>query len=188
MLRMVAALGLATALACVAHAAAAQTSAPVAESRTEIQAALPTAQPAGSGRLRVWGFEVYDASLWVAPGFRQGSFAEHAFALELNYLRGFTAQEIAKRSLHEMSRFASITPEQAAAWQTALAASFPDVKRGDRLAGVNKPGVGIVFLSNGKPTGEIRNVEFARLFFSIWLAQGTSEPALRQALLAGTLP
>src|SRR6218665_2691275 len=77
-LRMVAALGLATALACVAHAAAAQTSAPVAESRTEIQAALPTAWPAGSGRLRVWGFEVYDASLWVAPGFRQGSFAEHA--------------------------------------------------------------------------------------------------------------
>ena len=38
---------------------------------------------------------------------------------------------------------------------------------------------------NGKPTGEIRDAEFARLFFGIWLSPKTSEPELRAALLAG---
>ena len=41
------------------------------------------------------------------------------------------------------------------------------------------------FLVNGKPTGEVRDTEFANLFFGIWLSPKTSEPKLRVALLAG---
>ena len=37
-------------------------------------------------------------------------------------------------------------------------------------------------------TGDIRDVEFARLFFGIWLLPDTSEPRLRQALLAQATP
>ena len=36
--------------------------------------------------------------------------------------------------------------------------------------------------------GEILDARFSRLFFAIWLAPTTSEPGLRQALLAGTPP
>ena len=39
---------------------------------------------------------------------------------------------------------------------------------------------------NGKAKGEIADAEFDRLFFGIWLSDATSEPALRQALLAQT--
>jgi len=66
--------------------------------------------------------------------------------------------------------------------------AFPAVKTGDRISGVNRPGVGAQFLTNGQPTGDIRDVEFARLFFGIWLLPDTSEPRLRQALLAQATP
>ncbi len=154
----------------------------------EVQAALPVAQAAGGGKLTFWGFEIYNAALWVEQGFRHSDFARHAFALELNYLRSFTARDIAERSLQEMERLAPITPEQAEQWQQALAASFPDVKRGDRITGVHRPGEGVRFFTNGKLTGEIRNAAFAKLFFGIWLSPATREPVLRQSLLGKTEP
>ena len=154
----------------------------------ELGAAVPDATLSGSGRLRVFGFQVYDAALWVAPGFRPDAFARYPFALELSYLREFSGPMIAQRSLDEMRRIGSFTDAQADAWQRAMAAAFPDVKKGDRITDVHKPGFGATFLTNGKPSGEVRDPEFARLFFGIWLSPNTSQPQLRQALLAKLAP
>ena len=52
-----------------------------------VDAALKEHRAVGQARLRVWGFEVYDASLWTAPGFDAQRYAEHRFGLELSYLR-----------------------------------------------------------------------------------------------------
>ena len=60
---------------------------------------------------------------------------------------------------------------------------FPDVRKGDRLLGLQRPGEAAVFWLNGRLRGEIRDAEFARRFFGIWLSPQTSEPALRRALL-----
>lgn len=149
---------------------------------------FPATRAAGHGRLRFWGIDVYDARLWVAPGFRQSDYAAHPFALQLQYLRGFSGADIARRSLEEMRRESPMSPDQAAAWQSGLARLLPDVRAGDRITGVNQPGRGALFLLNGKPLGELGDARFARLFFGIWLAPQTSEPALRAALLAGTQP
>ena len=62
---------------------------------------------------------------------------------------------------------------------------IPDVRTGDRVMGIHQPGVGAAFWVNDKNTGEIQDAEFARLFFGIWLSPNTSEPKLRDALLAG---
>src|SRR5689334_22352485 len=78
--------------------------APAWAQSAEVRRLLPAASAAGQARLTYWGFEVYDASLWVAPGFRAGDFAAHAFALELSYLRAFSAADIARRSIDEMAR------------------------------------------------------------------------------------
>lgn len=165
------------------------TAAPEAQAQPhEVKATLAAPEAAGGGRLRFWGFEIYDAALWVEQGFHHNDFAGHPFALELNYLRAFTTQDIAERSIREMKRLGSVAPEQAARWQRALAASFPDVRRGDRITGIHRPGEGVKFYTNGKLTGEIRDTTFARLFFSIWLAPGTREPVLRQSLLGKTAP
>lgn len=153
-----------------------------------LESTLPTALPAGAGRLTYWGLAVYDASLWVTPGFRREALGSHAFALELHYLRAFSAADIARRSIEEMRRAGSFSPQQAQRWGDALRQAFPDVKKGDRILGVHRPGVGARFFYNGSPSGEIADPQFARLFFAIWLGPATSEPALRAALLEGTVP
>ncbi len=154
----------------------------------ELLEALPQGRLLGGGRLRVFGFQVYDARLWAGPGFRVDSFAGQALALELSYLRAFEGQAIAERSITEMRRAAPVSNELADQWSAALRSLLPDVKKGDRIMGVHRPGVGASFWMNGKPLGEIRDAEFARRFFGIWLAPGTSEPGLRNALMAGAAP
>jgi hypothetical protein len=148
------------------------------------QPPLSGARLAGSARLRFWGFDVYQANLWVRPGFQAPDFARHTFALELDYLRDFTSAAIAGRSIDEMRRIGRFSDAKADEWQAALRNALPDVKKGDRIAGLHVPGVGARFLLNGKPFGEVRDAEFAPLFFGIWLSPGTSDPELRQALLA----
>ena len=84
---------------------------------------IPQAVAAGSGRLSVWGFAVYDARLWVAPGFTRSTFQSHEFALELTYLREIRSSDIARRSLEEMARAAPVGPAQAGRWTTPCSAA-----------------------------------------------------------------
>ena len=140
----------------------------------------------GQGVFRFLGFEVYRARLWVSPGFDADHYGAQPLALELTYHRDFTAEAIARRSIEEMRRVGSFTPQQAARWQQALQAALPDVKPGDRLLGIHQPGVGAVFKMAGRVVGEVPDAEFSRLFFGIWLSPRTSEPGLRQELLAAT--
>ncbi len=179
-------------LACALQAgtswAAAQVSTDASVLPAEVRQALPQAQRIGSGRLTVWGFEAYDASLWAAPGFRADSYGDRPFVLELSYLRDFRSESIAERSIREMRRIGSFSDAQAIEWTRGLRSAFPDVRRGDRIAGIHQPGGRVQFVTNGRLTGEIHDEAFARLFFGIWLAPQTSEPALRRALLAQALP
>lgn len=137
----------------------------------------------GQMRFRVWGFEVYDATLWTTPGFVPAQSEAQPLALELRYLRDFAAKDIAERSLKEMRRGATVPPEQESRWLAEMLRVFPDVRKGDRLLGLQRPGEAAVFWFNGRWRGEIRDAEFARRFFGIWLSPQTSEPALRRALL-----
>jgi len=154
----------------------------------ELQSALPSAQRAGNTRLRVWGFDVYDASLWVTPGFRPDAWAQGAFALDLRYLRAFEGADIARRSIDEMARVGPIPKAQEVAWLRTMQSVFPDVKKGDRIVGVYQPGSGARFYFNGVSHGEIRDAAFAERFFAIWLGPRTSEPAMRAALLMPLRP
>lgn len=151
----------------------------------ELDAELPGARLLGQGRMRHLGFAVYDARLWAGPGFRAADFARHAFALELQYLRRLEGAAIADRSLVEMGRVGTVPDAQAGPWRQALREAFPDVAAGDRLTGLHRPAGPARFFHNGRLTGEIRDADFAPLFFAIWLSPATPEPALRRALLQG---
>lgn len=156
-----------------------------ADARPELKEALPQGRLIGKGRLTVWSFQVYDARLWAPAGFGPNSYASQPLALELAYLRAFDAVDVADRSLQEMRRSVAISDAQATQWKTEMLRVIPDVKKGDRIMGVHRPGVGAAFWVNGKANGEIRDAQFARLFFGIWLSPKTSEPKLRDTLLAG---
>ena len=159
----------------------------VEDTRSELKHLLPQSRLLGKGKLTFFGLQVYDARLWSVAGFTAENFAAQPFALELCYLRDFKNRAVAERSILEMRRSANISDAQAAIWIEEMMRAYPDIKKGDRVMGINKPGVGAAFLVNGKPTGEIRDAEFARLFFGIWLSPKTSEPKLRSALLAGAM-
>jgi hypothetical protein len=151
----------------------------------ELRANLSGSTLAGQAKMSVWGFDVYNAALWVEPGFSPANFAQHDFALELSYLRNFDGAAIAQRSLQEMRRQAPMDAELAQRWEAQMSALFPNVRAGDRITGIHQRGVGAQFWWNGKLLGTIRDTEFAKAFFGIWLSPQTSQPKLRQALLAG---
>ena len=149
---------------------------------------LRGAVAAGSAPFTFLGFRVYEARLWVSPGFRQSTLGSAALALELAYDRSFSGADIARRSIEEMQRAGGIDAAQPQRWETSLRALLPDVKPGDRLLGVHRPGQGAEFYRDGRALGHIDDPEFSRRFFGIWLGPSTSAPALRESLLAGTPP
>jgi Chalcone isomerase-like len=140
--------------------------------------------PWGKGTMRFLGFHVYDARLWAEPDFQPQQFARSALALELTYARPFSAADIASRSLQEMKRVGEFDAAQGDRWLSNLQSALPDVKVGDALLGMHRPGKGAEFRRAGVVTGQVADAEFSRLFFGIWLSARTSAPELRQALLA----
>jgi hypothetical protein len=149
----------------------------------EVLAALPDAHYRGSGKLTFLRLHVYDARLWVQSNFNPDDFEQQALALELQYARNLKGELIAERSLVEMRKHSDVSPQQSELWLAEMKKMFPDVAAGDRITGLQFPGESTRFYLNGKLRGEVRDAEFTRAFFSIWLSPRTSEPKLRVALL-----
>ena len=154
----------------------------------EVARELPNARLLGSGRLTVMLFHVYDARLWVRDGFIAADASQSPLALELEYARTLEGAQIAERSITEMKRIGEFGDDAAQRWLASMKQIFVDVKAGDRLTGLQQPGLGARFFLNGKPVGEVRDAEFTRLFFGIWLSPRSSQPALRDALLGARRP
>jgi hypothetical protein len=131
----------------------------------------------GKGRMTFWGFDVYDARLYV--GDQRG---QTGFALDLSYLRSLKGADITKSTIDEMQRL-GVSEANRNAWGKKLDGIFPNVVSGSSLTAIHVPGRGTVFLHNGKPAGEIAGDDFAKAFFSIWLDPKTAAPKLRTALI-----
>ena len=153
-----------------------------------VEASLPKLTLAGRARLTVWGFRVYDAQLWVAAGFARSKPTASAFVLDLTYLRDLKAADIAERSVVEMRRQAELAEADEKAWRSFMLATFKNVGNGDRLLGIHQPGQPTRFTFNGAEIGRISDDRFDERFFDIWLGAKSSEPAMRDALLAGAPP
>jgi hypothetical protein len=131
----------------------------------------------GKGRMTFWGFDVYDARLYV--GDQRG---QSGFALDLSYLRSLKGADITKSTIDEMQRL-GVSEANRSAWGKKLDGIFPNVVSGSSLTAIHVPGRGTVFLHNGKSIGEIAGDDFAKAFFSIWLDPKTAAPKLRTALI-----
>lgn len=151
---------------------------------TVVRQVLGDAVLAGTGQMRFWGLNIYDARLWVDARFDAQAFDAYPFALELTYHRAFTAAAIAGRSLDEIQRQRPLPPDLRERWLRELAAVLPDVQAGDQVTGIYLPGQGMRLWRGEQALGTVRDMELARLFFGIWLSPRTSEPGLRSALLA----
>lgn len=151
------------------------------------QDALPGAQIIGSGEFRVFGFDVYNARLWsvsrpLAP--------QQPFALELIYQRSISRDDLVQASVDEIKRLsgAAVSAEQLERWTVQMQQAFVDVKAGTRITGVYLPGQGARFFVGQQLQHEVKDPQFARAFFDIWLNPRTRNPELRQQLLGNPKP
>lgn len=144
--------------------------------------ALEDCRMVGQGRLRWWGFHVYDASLWTSSGRWR---AQSPYALDIRYARQLTGAQLADTSVDEMRRLGMRDETVLGRWGATMRRLFPDVAPGSRLIGLHVPQRGVLFYSADRYLGAIEDPEFARFFFGIWLDIRTQTPDLRDALLAG---
>ncbi len=165
--------GLAVVVASVAHAAAPALPAMVAE-------AMPGLEAVGSHHFRYLLFHVYDATLWAPQGRWS---AASPFVLDIRYALDIRGRDLSKRSIEEMRKLGHDDAAKLARWAGEMDRVFPDIKPGDRLVGVHVPGREARFYSARGLLGTVPDGEFARAFFDIWLAERTSEPAMRRGLL-----
>jgi hypothetical protein len=147
--------------------------------------ALESCRMVGKGRLRWWGFHVYDAALWSRDGRWQ---PESPYVLDIVYARRISAAQLAATSIDEMRRMGMKDEARLARWDAAMRGVFPDVQEGSRLIGVHLPRRGALFHSGTRQLGIIEDPEFARRFFEIWLHPRTQTPDLRAALLGSDGP
>lgn len=149
----------------------------------EVASELPGARLRGQGRLDFLLAHVYDIRLWSPVPLAADAFWQMPLALEIEYARALSGRLIAKRSIEEMQRQRQITEPHRQRWLALMQQAFPDVDAGDRITGVQRPLEAARFFVNGAYRTEIRDAEFTRLFFGIWLAPQTSQPGLRARLL-----
>lgn len=134
----------------------------------------------GSGRMRWFGLHLYDAALWVSG---REHVWDQPFALDIRYARDFSGARIAEASADEIRRLGGADTRRIESWREQMARVFPDVRQGEHLTGVFRPGLGAEFFHQGRSVGTVYDADFARAFFSIWLDPRTREPKLRAALL-----
>ena len=133
-------------------------------------------KPYGTAEFRRFGFLVYEAQLWAG-----NNPTEPPIALQLTYKREIAGSKIAEASVDQM-RALGADEQRLEVWGAAMHRIFPNVKPGDQIVGIYRPG-SAVFLYNNREIGQVNDPEFARLFFGIWLDPRTSEPKLRERLL-----
>jgi hypothetical protein len=134
----------------------------------------------GEARYTYILFDVYDAKLFAPKGVWD---FEKPFALELTYLRNLSGHKIADRSAKEIRNQGFSNEVQLAGWYSQMQEIFPDVSEGSMLTGVYQPDEETLFYHGDHLIGRIKDPEFGRWFFGIWLSENTSEPEFRRMLI-----
>lgn len=154
-----------------------------AQTATYVHNYVPSAKIVGQGRMSFMFWDIYDAALYAPEGEFKDVKKGHPFALSLTYMRDLKGRDIADRSVQEMRALGFDDELTLATWHGQMRQIFPDVSEGMTLTGFYTAEGESVFYWDAKEIGRIRNPDFGKYFFSIWLAPDTSEPDLRAQLL-----
>ncbi|MTH98123.1 hypothetical protein E1297_19175 [Roseibium sp. RKSG952] len=141
---------------------------------------VPSAELVGEGRMTFLGFRVFDARLFAPDGSYSTS---RPFALTLTYLRNFKGEAIAEESAKQMRKQGMPTGAKLDGWTRQMRAIFPDVRRGQSITGIRTSQGTTKFYIDSRGIGSIKDPEFTRRFFAIWLGQNTLNPRLRAKLV-----
>lgn len=143
---------------------------------------VPEAQPVGTTRVKMALWDVYDATLYAQSGVYA---AGKPFALSLTYLKAIPGRTIADHAVSSMRRQGFADEYKLAQWHENMARIFPHVQPGMTLTGVSNGRGDVVFLKDGTIIGTIKDKQFEKYFFGIWLNPKASEHSVRKNLLGG---
>lgn len=141
---------------------------------------LPGSQILGSGQMKYLGWLVYDATLYSKD---RNISPDKPFALKLNYHLSASKDQIAQRSLEGMREVGFTDEVKLAAWYRQMLKIFPNVRKGTQLTGLYLPSKGAQFYLGSKHIGTIKDPQFGKWFFNIWLSERTNLKNLRRQLL-----
>jgi hypothetical protein len=144
----------------------------------ELQGTLPNATLAGQSTMTFWGFEVYQATLWVAPGFTETAFEQSAFVLDWRICATSRVPTLPNAPLRNAPPSAHDCGA-GSGWEGQMRALFPDVKKGDRITGVHQPGTGACSGAMAVCWVRCATPSLPAVFWHLAQPQ-TSEPQLRR--------
>jgi hypothetical protein len=151
-----------------------------ANANSNIDKYIKNPEVVGNGNLKFLLMHVYDISLIAKDGrFDQ----KKPFALEIVYHLEIKGKDIAKRSVEEMKKQGFSDEKKLKNWLILMKNIFPNVKNGSVITGIKTKDNKTIFYSNDSKIGEVKDPEFTKLFFDIWLSEKTSEPKLRNQIL-----
>lgn len=148
-----------------------------------IQYKIPDAKIVGQGVLSYAFWDVYKATLYAPRGEWDPS---RPYALSIEYFRDIKGKDIADRSVQEIRRQGLIDKVRLSAWSEQMKLIFPNVHEGTVLSAIYIPGNETIFYHGHKKIGTIKDEDFGKHFFAIWLDKTASAPELRLLLLGQT--
>ena len=156
---------------------------PAAADLNAAASAVPSARLVGEGKMTFLGFGIFEAELYAPNGRYK---ANAPFALKLTYLRSFKGTAISAETAKQMRRQGMKDEAQLKAWVGQMNRIFPNVSKGQSIIGARDRAGNTVFYSGGKIIGTIKDPEFTRRFFAIWLGNNTQNPGLRNKLVGAS--
>ena len=141
---------------------------------------IPTFYKVGEGNFNFLLWPAYKATLYAPNG---KYISEKPTALRLEYLRDIDGSDITEKTISEIKKQGFNNEQKISRWQSELDKIFPDVEKGTVLTGILTDKGSTIFYNGEEKIGEIKDKEFGKRFFDIWLSEKTSEPGLRKDLL-----
>ncbi|MEI7527794.1 MAG: chalcone isomerase family protein [Elusimicrobiota bacterium] len=131
-------------------------------------------------------FKVYVAGLYLEKRSADGmeiAASEQVKRMELVFLRSVDGATVAEAITGGFDKNAGPALPALKARIEKFSQMIPDVKKGDRLVFVYRPGSGLEVLAGGKTTGKIEGKDFSDTLFKVWLGASPADKALKAGLL-----
>lgn len=131
-------------------------------------------------------FKVYVAGLYLEKPSRDGmaiAASEQVRRIELVFLRAVDGADVAKAIADGFTNNAGDALPALKDRIAKFEKLIPDVKKGDKLLFLSRPGAGVELQANGKLLGSIEGRDFSDALMRVWLGPKPSDKALKDGLL-----
>ena len=134
----------------------------------------------GEAKLSVLFWDIYHSSLYN----KSGTYIADEFpqALQLNYLRAISADDLIKHTKEEWKKL-GVSANHLDKWLPLLNDIFPDINKGDTLILIVSKSKTSEFFFNDQSIGVISDELFGENFLKIWLDENCSYPKVRNKLI-----